>query len=139
MSMKKRLAIIAGLTVVFLTGAAVAFAVLGGTVTGITGAVGVATGSSSACQNQNVNFSWGGATWDNAAGQWNVTTLGYSNITNACVTANAVLNYAVENSSGITVASGNATTTATSGTITLATPIDAATLTDLSVNYYVVG
>lgn len=131
---------IVGALVVLVVGAGVAYALLGGTITGLNNVAGIATGGGNPCQATDVNWQWGSPAWDATDTRFEVSQLSYSGVSAACVTASATLDYAVvDPGPDTTIVSGQVTVSATTGTITLSPAIDASSLSSYHVNYFVSG
>jgi len=123
--MKKK--VLAGvLTVGIVAVAGVAFAALGGILNVPNAVQGLVAGSGSAsCQTNAVTFTVPDPTFSNSAGTYQISTLDYSGITQACQTLETADLDVRLWSNGTTLASGTALNMTTgSGTITLSNAVE---------------
>lgn len=137
----KRL-LIAGLTAVGVVAAGgVAWAMLGGTIVLPDISQGFAQGGGGGgCQTSSVTFTVPDPTWSNTAGDWMVSTIGYSGISTVCVnlgTADLQLTLTADNQQNAAATATATNMGSSSGTLTLssAVPFDTATSGDY---YYLV-
>lgn len=132
--------------VIALTGAAaavgliggVAIAMLGGAISGVNLATGVASSQAQPCQTAPVNFEFVQPEWNGSAREFNIAEVSYRDLSAACVGAGATLH--------VVVTEGNTTfldTTLvpadTSGTLELSTPLNSNRAPDAEINYLVAG
>lgn len=124
--MKRSIIVGAVIGTVAVAGAGVAWAVLSGVVVVPDAIQGIATGGgANSCQTGAVTFTVPDPTWSNSAGDYTVSTIGYSGINTQCVnlgTADLILN--ITDGSPTSLANATATNmSSSSGTLTLSTPI----------------
>lgn len=138
--MRKKLIVGASL-VVSISAAGIAWAALSGTISGTTLVTGIATGTGAVpCQTGPVNFTLADPSWNQAQERWSIASMTYSSFDSDCVTAGSDLGYAlVRISTGGTIDDGTVTPSSSTGTITLNPELDAALVSDIRVEYLVVG
>lgn len=124
----------AALAAAALGGAAVAM--LGGTISGVNLATGLATGQAKPCQSDPVNFDFVAPQWNGSSKAFTIKQISYSDISNACVSAGARL-YLVVSDGNTTFLDTSLVPTGTSGTIDLQTPLNSNRASSTEVNYLV--
>jgi hypothetical protein len=134
---KKKLAIGGAFAGVALLGAGVAYAALGGTITGTNIIAGTATpGGGSSCQTQSISFQFGDPAWDSGADEFQVTDFLYAGFLSACVTANADLTIVVL-SGGTEFYNNTVTPSGSGGNLSLTTPMTVNQVTSATIEYLV--
>lgn len=116
----------------------VAIAMLGGAISGVNLATGVASSQAQPCQTDPVNFEFVQPEWNGSVRAFNIAEVSYRDLSTACVVASATLH--------VVVTDGNTTfldTTLvpddTSGTLQLSTPLNSNRAAAAEINYLVEG
>lgn len=123
--MKRKLAVgVAGGLVLGVAGAAAA-AVLSGSIIVPDVVDGLIQGpGSSSCQSNGLTFTMPDPTWDNGVGDWAISTLDYSGVTNVCVNlATADLQLKIVDGNSVLASASATNMGATSGTLNLSQPV----------------
>lgn len=114
----------------------VAIAMLGGAISGVNLATGLATGLPKPCQTDPVNFELVAPQWNGSSKSFAIKQVSYSDVNSTCVTAGSRLH--------LVVTDGNTTfldtvlvPSSTSGTVDLSTPLNSNRAADVEINYLV--
>ena len=118
--------------------AGAAAALLGGLLSGINLATGVASGQAQPCQTDAVDFEFVEPQWNGNAQAFNISQISFRNFSTTCVDSGASLS--------VVVVAGNTefldtvfVPNATTGTIELTTPLNSTRAPDAQINYLVQG
>ena len=128
--------VIASVVMAALAVGGVAVAMLGGAVSGVNLATGVATGQAKPCQTDPVNFELVAPQWNGSSKAFAIKQVSYADISSACVTAGARLHMVV--SDGKTTFLDTVVVPASSsGTVDLSTPVNSNRAGNVEINYLV--
>ena len=141
MGLVKKLVVIPAVAVGDLAAGGIAWATLGGAITGTDVITGIATGTgSNSCQTGGLTFDVPSPTWNNSAGDYVVSTVDYSGIATACVnlgTADLIITVTANGSTqSIATATASNLSSAT-GTLSLSTPVSFDEITNGRIYYLV--
>lgn len=98
------------------------------------------TGATSCQTGSTITFTWPSPTWDNTNGEYSVSTLNYSNITNACVTlgtADLTVNIVLSGQSSSAATATATNMSAATGSLTLSAPIEFEDASTASIRFFV--
>ena len=128
--------VIASVVVSLLALGGVAIAMLGGAISGVNLATGLATGQAQPCQSNPVNFAFVAPKWNGSAKAFAIKEVSFDDVSSACVDAGARL-YLVVSDGNTTFLDTVLVPTSSSGSVELDTPVNSNRAANVEINYLV--
>lgn len=131
------LAVTAAIAALGLIGG-VAIAMLGGAISGVNLATGLASGAPKPCQTDPVNFKFVTPAWNGSDKAFNIRQVSFTDVSSQCVSAGARL-FIVVSEGNTTFLDTSIVPTGSSGTVDLTQPLNSNRAPSAEINYLVEG